>query len=754
MSGNHHPQTVIAFGPFEADLQTQELRRQGERVRLPGQSFQILKILLERPGEPATREELQKALWPSATFVDFEYGVNAAVHRLREALEDSADSPRLIETLPRLGYRFIGTITKPPTATNATASEKTGGKEQRTITWRVVLPAAVTVVALAALSYFYFQRNPKLTNKDTIVLADFTNSTGDPVFDGTLRQGLAVELEQSPFLRLLSEEQIQQTLRMMKQSPDAKLTPEITWQICQRTNSTTILNASIAQIGTQYNLILKAVSCVDGQLIGSTEAQANDKNHVLEALGRASEDIRKKLGESTATLQKFDTPLEQATTPSLEALQAYTLGFRALTGEGGSGAAIPMLQQATKLDPNFAMAWVILAACYHNLGELTLASENARKAFELRSGTSERERLLIEDAYHFHVTGDLQQALRVNEVRVQTYPNDPVARSDLGILYAELGQYDKSLAEHRESVHLYPVPILYGNLIVAYIALNRFDEARTTLDEAKAKNPDFPSGPFLYLLAFLGDDSVSMTNATSCCEAAIAAYSGQLEKARTVYRKAVVSATRAEEKEAAAASEASAALIEALFGNTSKARQRAESALRLSNGRDTQCGAALALALVGDTARAQMLTDDLSEQFPESTVVQFNYLPTIRAQLALNRKSALEAIETLRTAEAYDFGSVGIGTFYPVYVRGLAYLAAHKGTEAAAEFQKVLDHRGIVMTSPIGALVRLQMGRAYTVQGDTAKARAAYSDFLTLWKDADSDIPLLKQAKAEYAKLK
>jgi tetratricopeptide (TPR) repeat protein len=710
---------------------------------------------LERRGEVVTREELRQKLWGSQTFVDFQHGLNKGINRLREALGDQAANPRYIETLPRFGYRFIGHLDDTDASDHNHPAEVQKDESTSGIgkLWKTLIPATTVLVALVAAGYLYSHRAPKLTEKDTIVLGDFTNSTGDSVFDGALRQGLEVQLEQSPLLRLVPEEQIQQTLRMMKQPLDAKLTPENAWQVCQRTNSTTVLNASIAQVGAQYSLILKAVSCVNGQVLASTEAQSRDKSHVLEALGRASTDIRKKLGESAATVQKFDTPLEQATTPSLEALQAFSLGFTTLTRRADSAAALPMLQQAVKIDPNFAMAYVVLSACYHNLGETTLASESARKAFELRLGTSERERLLIEAVYHFHVTGDFEKALRLTEVRGQLYPSDPLARIDMGLIYAAFGQYDKSLAEHRESVRLFPVGACYENLIAAYVALNRLDEARATLDEAKAKAPDFPAQPFLYALAFLRDDPAAMANVAGCCEAETAAYLGQMEKARKFYDQAVSSAERAEEKEAAADVEANAALTEGVFGDKKEARSRAGAALRLSTGRDAEYLTALALASVGDAVQAQALGDDLAKRFPENSVVQFNYLPTLRAQLALSRKSPSSAIENLRAAAPYELGSVGRGTLYPVYVRGLAYLAAHQGAEAAVEFQKILDHRGIVLYDPIGALSHLRMGRAYALAGDSRKAMDAYQKFLALWKNADVNLPILKQAKVEYARL-
>jgi eukaryotic-like serine/threonine-protein kinase len=631
--------------------------------------------------------------------------------------------------------------------------------------------ATVVVIGLVVGSWLFLShKTHALTDKDTIILADFTNTTGDPVFDGTLRQGLSVQLEQSPFLSIISDQQIQQTLQMMDQKADAKLTPEIARELCQRTGSTAVLDGSIAQIGTQYLLTVKAVNCSSGESLASTETQASDKNHVLDALGRAASEIRNKLGESLSTVQKFDTPLEQATTPSLEALQAYSLGRKASAGADWV-AAVPLFQRAIRLDPNFAIAFARLGTCYTNLGETTLGAENTRKGYELRDRVSERERFYIESHYYQNVAGNLQKARQAYELWTQTYPRDWNPFPPLfSPVYTSLGQYDKALAEAREAYRLNPASGMNSvGLAVSYLSLNRLEEARATAEEAQAKKLDSPSLRFfLYQLAFLQNDAAGMAQQVAWSagqpgvedvllanEADTAAYSGRIGEAREFSRRAVASAERAEEKEVAASYEAEAAVREALFGNAVEARQRAAAALALSAARDVQYGAMLAVALAGDAARAQVLADDLGERFPEDTIVQFNYLPTLHAQLALSRNDTAKAIEVLQAAGPYELGSVGNFTLYPVYVRGEAYLAARQGSEAAAEFQKILDHRAIVLNEPIGALAHLQIGRAYAMQGYTTKAKAAYQDFLALWKDADPDpdIPILIAAKSEYAKL-
>ena len=503
--------------------------------------------------------------------------------------------------------------------------------------------------------------------------------------------------------------------------------------------------------------------------MASTEAQASDKNHVLDALGKTASEIRNKLGESLSTVQRFDTPLEQATTPSLEALQAYSLGVSAKQRDDDNAAALPFFQQAINLDPNFAMAHAMLFGCYAEARETNMAFEHIRKAFELRDRVTEREKFFIESVYHSVATGDLEKEKETVEVWAQTFPRDPIPRNRLGIIYNTLGQYDKGLSEMREALRLLPEGALeYCNVVYAYLALNRLQDARATAEEAKAKNPDFRclhSG--LYALAFLENDKAGMAQQVAWSagkaeqksemlfnEADTAAYFGRLRQAREYSQRAIVAADNGKGKQATAGYAAMTALREALFGNTAEAREHVPSSRVLSKGdTEAQYAAALTLALARDTSRAQALADDLGKRYPEQTMVQFNYLPTLHAQLALSRSDPSKAIDFLQIATPYELGDVGFASLYPVFVRGGAYLAAHQGSEAAAEFQKILDHRGIVLNSPIGALAHLQLARAYAMQGDTAKAKAAYQDFLTLWKDADPDIPIFIAAKAEYAKL-
>jgi serine/threonine protein kinase len=636
--------------------------------------------------------------------------------------------------------------------------------------------AGLVFIAFAGLTVWSFvHRNtssrPKLTDRDTIVLADFTNTTRDAVFDGTLRQGLAVQLEQSPFLSLISDQQIQQTLGLMGQKPDARLTPEVARELCQRTASAAALDGSIAQIGTPYLLTVKAVDCSNGKTLASAEAQASDKNHVLDALGKTAAEMRNKLGESLSTVEKFDTPLEEATTPSLEALKAFSSGKRS----SSPPLAITFYKRAVELDPNFAVAYAWLGVWHTSIGEPSIAADYTRKAYELRERASEPERYFVSAIYYKEVPGNLEKAEQTCRLWMQAYPRSEMPHIYLsGAIYPAMGRYDEVISEAREAIRLkpdYPVPYVF--LMDGYMALNRFDEANSVYRQAierKMYHHYYPAS--LYHLAFLQNDAAGMKqqvtvsagqlgveNTLLAYEADSAAYYGQLRESEELTRRAIDSAERAEEKEISANYSATSGLREALFGNAVEARRRASLAVARSSGVDVQYASALALAYAGDTGRAQSLTEELNKRFPEATTVQFNYLPTVRAKLALDRGNPSAALEMLRAALPSELGQTTFSGeyawngLYPVFVRGEAYLSAHQGSNAAAEFQEILDHRGIVWNSPLGALAHLQIGRAYALSGDKIKAKSAYEDFFTLWKDADPDVPILKSARAEYDKL-
>jgi eukaryotic-like serine/threonine-protein kinase len=643
--------------------------------------------------------------------------------------------------------------------------------------WKLFLPIAV-VVALIAGGFYWHSRSTNsatsatnatpLTEKDTVVIADFTNSTGDPVFDDALKQALSVQLGQSPFLNILSDRRVEETLHLMGRPSNERISRDVARELCVRTGSKAIVLGSISNLGGQYVLGVDAVGCSSGDTLAQEQEEAASKQEVLKALGKAVTNLRAKLGESLATIQKFDVPVE-ATTPSLEALKAFSMGITTFRAKGNA-EAIPFYKRALELDPNFAVAYASLGLIYGNLGQASLAAENIKKAYALRDRVSEREKYRISALYYDNVTGELEQATQVYELWAKSYPKDPVPPVNLGVIYAELGQYEKSLVATQESQRLAEGAIGFSDLVSIYLALNRIDDAQKTIEQAQKQNL---VGDFLHLaiyqLAFLKGDSAEMGRQVSWAagkpgtedillsfQSDTEAYYGHLSKARDFSRRAVDAAVRADSRETAAIWQINAAVREAEFGNVAAARQGVAAALALSPGRDVEMLSALALARSGETARAKTIVAELEKNYPSHTVLKVYWLPTIKAAVELDANNTAQSLVFLEAAAPYELGGppqFQLGTLYPAYIRGQAYLAAHNGTAAAAEFQKFLDHRGIVINFPLGALAHLGLARAYALSGDTAKAKTAYNDFLTLWKDADPDIPILKQAKAEYAKL-
>jgi len=637
--------------------------------------------------------------------------------------------------------------------------------------WKIIVPTAAAL-ALVAAGYFYLHRPAKLTDKDTIVLADFKNTTGDAVFDGTLRQGLAVQLEQSPFLSIVSEEHVQKVLSQMGQPADAPLSPELAREICQRAGSAAVLEGSISALGSQYVLGLRAKNCRTGDIVDEEQVQAARKEEVLNALTQIASKFRTRAGESLATVEKHSTPLVEATTSSFEAWKAYSVGLRALYS-AGDAAAIPFLKRAVEIDPKFAMAQAFLGRAYSDIGESVLSAESTTKAYQLRDRTTDAERFFITSAYDLQVTGNLEQARQTFEQWAQTYPREVNTHGLLsGVVYPTFGNFDKAIEEAQKSVELDPDFVFgYANLAFNNISLNRPDQADNALERAARRKLAIPEyGAALYLIAFLKHDEAGMQKAVALAQsrpsgrdwmthiqALRLAYAGHAEQANGMSQRAADMAEEAANKERAATYKAVAALWQALFGKAQEARQTAAAALDLSKGRDVQYGAALALVLAGDTSRAQQVADDLESRFPQDTSVHISYLPVLRA--LLSRSEPRKALEALQPAAPYELGtpaSYALGLFgamYPIYVRGLVDLDMNRGAEAAAEFQKILDHPGIIVCDPIGAVARWQLGRALVLSKDNVKARIAYEDFLNLWKGADLDIPILQQAKAEYAKL-
>ncbi len=639
--------------------------------------------------------------------------------------------------------------------------------------WKVAIPVllctALVIVIVAGGLYYRLHQSKPLTDKDTIVLSDFTNTTGASVFDDTLKQGLSVQLEQSPFLDLVSERKVNETLKLMGRSAGDRLTPEVTREVCQRTGSKAMLTGSIAGLGSQYVIGLKAVDCNTGDVLAEAQEQAAGKEAVLKALDNAAVSLRGKLGESLSSVQKYATPVEEATTPSLEALKVYSLG-RKMHYAKGDTAALPFYKRAAELDPNFARAYVSMSGAYSDLNELSRAAENARKAYELREKVSERERLSIEANYYLTATGELEKAAQTYELWQQTYPRDELPHINLGFISASLGNWEKALEEAREAMHLEPHNTTnYLNLGNAYVSLNRLDEAEAVYNQAAEHKLE---GETLlanrYQMAFLKGDTTQMEQLTVAAmgkpgtedlllasQADTEAWYGKLKNAHELTRRAMDSAQHNDAKEAAATYQVAAALRE-VEGNRKQALADADAAVRLAPNRDVQAMAALALARAGDTAAAENLAAELDKTFPLDTLVQRYWQPTIRAAVALERKDPNRAVELLNLASTVELGQTTNLTVIlcPAYLRGEAYLMLHDGNRAAAEFQKFIDHYGLVLNFPWGALARFGLARAYAMQGSTVKARAAYQDFLTLWKDADPDIPILKEAKAEYAKLR
>jgi len=644
------------------------------------------------------------------------------------------------------------------------------------------ISVATIVLAVALIAgYFVSHRPIKLADKDTIVLIDFSNSTGDPVFNDTLKTALSIALNQSPFLNVLSDNKVMTTLKLMTRPPDTKLTPDVARELCQRAGSKAYVAGSIATLGSQYVLGLKAVSCQSGDVLAQEQVTAPAKEKVLNAVGHAAAKLRAKLGESLASVQKFDVPLAEFTTSSLEALKAFSLGARAQR-EKSQAAAIPHFQRAIQLDPNFAIGYSAVGNAYNGSGEAERAREYYIKAFELREHASEQERLRITADYYFNVTGELERAAQTYEELIESYPRKSPAYNSLGLTYAALGKYKKAVDAYGQAMPLDSDNLVpYANLSTSLLALQRFDEARQTIQQAQSRKWD-DSGfhESLYALAFLGSDSSALAeqqkwyagqpdaeNFGLSLASDTEAYGGRLGKARELTKRSVESAIHADSRDTGAIWQENAALREAAFGNAAKAKQAAADGLRLTpTSQSAAVEAALAYAMVGDTAHAESMAQNLNNRFPLDTQVQSLWLPAIRAKVLLDRKNPSAAIGSLRAAIPVELGEISfvanISCLYPTYIRGEAHLAAGHGKEAAAEFQKILDHNGLVWNCWTGALAHLGLARANALQAGTAQDRdadarvralAAYQDFLTLWKDADPDIPVLKQAKGEYAKL-
>ena len=773
---------------FELDLRAYQLRRAGRVLKLEPTPMELLVFLVQHRGELVTRDQIVEQIWGKDVFLDTDNSINGAIRKIRQVLKDDPEHPSFVETVSGKGYRFIALVSEPETQPqpspdqtpdfarrSSPAGMSTGAPRGKQLL--AIAVSVITVLAVATLVRLYPHRASSLTDKDTIVLADFANKTGDPVFDDTLRQGLAVQLEQSPFLSLISEERIRQALKLMDKPSDARVTPEVAREICERTASAAVLDGSIASLGSQYVLGVRARDCRTADVLVDEQVQVARKEDVLNALSQIATRFRSRVGESLTTIKKYDRPLAEATTPSLDALKAFSAGWQ-ISFSSGSAASVPFFQRAIEIDPNFASAYASLGRMYGDIGESVLSAKNTATAYELRDRASDQEKFFISLTYELQVTGNLENARQICDLWMQTYPRAWFPHALLsGGIYPQLGKYEKAIEEARIATGIDPdFSIGYSLLAYGYVALERTGEAEAILQRASERQLDIPDFHVQrYVIAFLKNDKARVEREAaqprettevdhwmSNTEGFVLAYSGKLEDARKMSRKAEDLARKSDRRDTEALYQTDEAVREALFGNEPAARQGAREALALSKSRDVEYAAAFALTLSGDSSRSQTLIDDLSRRFAEDTIVRFKYLPTLRAVLALNHNQPANAVELLQTAIPYEDGSaieggsemlLGAGNLYPAYIRGLAYLAAHRGSEAAAEFQKILDHHGVVVCDPIGALAYLQLGRANALAGDKTKARSAYQDFLTLWKDADRDIPILKRAKAEYPRL-
>jgi DNA-binding winged helix-turn-helix (wHTH) protein/tetratricopeptide (TPR) repeat protein len=790
------PRIVYEFGPFHMDPDKQILLRGNDPVPVTPKAFETLLVLVRRSREVVSKEELLKEVWPNS-FVE-ESNLSQNIFLLRKALGDTAENRQYIVTLPGRGYRFaapVRTVTEQGEALVAQARTRTQivieENEAETdhapkalpiprkpkASRRLLLSAAV-VALLLVLGAFLLIRNRRHANldeKDSILVADFVNTTGDPVFDDTLRQGMEVQLEQSPSLSLISEDSIRQALGLMGKPPDTRLTGQTARDVCERTGSSAVLEGSIKALGSEYVLDLRSVNCRTGENIDDEQVQVARKEDALDAVTRMARGFRARAGESAAALVQHDTPLAEATTPSLEALKAYSLGWKVAALQGPE-PAIPLIKRAIEIDPSFALAYASLGLMYGSSGSSELATENVTRAYELRDRTSEKERFFITGYYFGRATGNQEKAQQVCDEWARTYPREFLPHAFLaGFVDLVLANYHGAVEEAQKVIEL-NLDASLGYYLLGYdlMYLNDFQGAENAVHRAAERNLDqVRMATLRFDLAYMKGDAAGMRREVESAQAhpeiedwildrqAFAeASEGRLKNAISLSRHAVTLAAQGGGRELAAVFETRTALWEAFFGNSIEAKRTAAAALALASNREVNYGAALALVLSGDSTQAEKLANDMEKRYPEDTSVRFTYLPVISAAVAVQHGEPLKAIDALQASVPYELGSPRssqagfFGALYPVFFRGEALLAAHRGAEAANEFQKILSHRGIMIGDPVFVLAHVGLARAYALSGESAKARAQYEEFFALWKNADPDCPILKRAEAEYRNLR
>ncbi len=784
---------LLRFGDFIVDPSGHSVRKHGIRLKLHGQPFEILLLLLEKPGEVVTREDLQHRVWPENTFVDFEQGLNAAIKKLRHTIQDSAEEPRYIETVPRVGYRFIASVewVKAADAEMVQGADKIAGSRgarplaempegcavlaprfegktgNRTLNWKWLVAAAVIAVLVGIIAIRFTRSHTILAlgPSDFVLVGDFVNTTGDPVFDGTLKQAVVVKLGESPYFNLVSAGKVRETLKLMGRSPDDAVVPPVARDVCQRAGAKALVGGAIFNLGDRYVIALDATNCINGDRVTHQEIQASHKDQLIARLGEIIPPVRRELGESISSIQKFDTPIEQATTNSLAALKAYTVGDEKRI-RGDEAESVTSYKMAVELDPNFAIAYARIGAVYHNLEEIELGNEYLKKGFDLREHVSEKEKFYIAAHYYVDFTGEEDKAIDLYKLWNEIYPRDWIPYNNLGNELVKVGRLDESIAASQEAIRLNPA--LSYNVAYDYLRASHFPEAKAMCERATAdKHDSFSTHTVCYEVAFVNGDEAAQQREVDWFKEKPLEYwilnvqgwsafaLGQVRRGEQLFNRARAEALRQGSKQYAVATANDQAQLEADLGNTKESRSKAELAMQIMpDSEEAQAGVAIALARIGDVDKARTLAALAVQRHPLNTLINNATLPCAYAAIDMHKKDPAKAVEDLSRAVPYELGDIqAAGSGLPIYYRGLAYLQSGSAKEAAVQFQKLINNRGIVTVSMYWPLAHLGLARAYAITGDNERALSNYRDFLSLWKNADSDLRVLQQAKSEYAKL-